>query len=402
MRIHRRGTCARAPARLLSAAAAGAALLTGCSSLSVPTAADPGARQPRSPSPSWPSPSSPSPPPSPSAPPDPLATPGPGGLSLRQEVGAVMMVAFRGPATPQVLADWRAHQYGGLLVIPDNQNGATPGQVRAVIAAVRGTMAHPLIAATDQEGGTVCMRASGAPCLAGARAAGVLGPGAVSLAMRQMACGLRAAGFDEDLAPVAGVWDGVHPFMADRSYGQDPAAVSADVTAAVGAIHACGLLAAVKHFPGEATAAGDPHLELPTVAESAATLRARDWAAFRAAVRAGADMVMVGHMLTPALDPANPTSMSPAVMRALRSEIGFGGVAISDDLQMGALSSRFTVPDAALRFLEDGGDMVLIAHDLPVADQAYQAILEAVLGGSYPRSQLDASVSRVLASARRG
>ncbi|TME24338.1 MAG: hypothetical protein E6I68_05395, partial [Chloroflexi bacterium] len=98
--------------------------------------------------------------------------PGPGGMTLRQEIGTVMMVGFNGPLTPAVLADWRQRQFGGLIVVPINQNAHDPEAIRQLIQSVRGVMAHPLLAATNQEGGSVCFLETRVPCLAGARQAG--------------------------------------------------------------------------------------------------------------------------------------------------------------------------------------------------------------------------------------
>ena len=324
------------------------------------------------------------------------AVPGPAGLTLQQEVGMVMMVGFKGPATPAVLNDWRQRQYGGLIVVPINQNAGTPGGIRQLIQDVRGAGTHTLLVATNQEGGTVCFTETQVPCMAGARQVGPQGAAAVEGEMRTMSAGLKALGFDINFAPVADVWDGVHPFMSERSYGQNPSIVSQDVASAIAGIHAAGMYAAAKHFPGHGTADADSHLSLPLVSETADTLRSRDWLPFKAAIQAGVDFVMVAHLNVPALDPAAPTSMSASVMGTLRKELGYRGVVISDDLQMGALSPQFPPPAAAVRFLSDGGDMVIVSHDISVADAAADAIHAAVLDGTYPRAQLDASVQKLL------
>jgi beta-N-acetylhexosaminidase len=321
---------------------------------------------------------------------------GPGGMTLSQEIGAVMMVGFKGPATPGVLADWRLHQFGGLIVVPINQNAPDPTAIRQLIESVRGVMAHPLLTATNQEGGTVCFLETRVPCLAGARQAGPRGPAAVQAEMTTMSQGLKALGFDINFAPVADVWDGTHPFMSERSYGQNPPVVAQDVTAAIAGIHAAGMYAAAKHFPGHGTADADSHLSLPLVSESVQTLRTRDWIPFQAAIAAHVDFVMVGHLNLPALDQTAPTSMSASVLQALRSGLGYQGLVISDDLQMGALSPRYPPPAAAVRFLENGGDMVIVSHDISVADITYDAIHAAVLSGEYRRAQLDASVQKLL------
>jgi beta-N-acetylhexosaminidase len=301
---------------------------------------------------------------------------GPGGMTLRQEIGAVMMVGFQGPLTPAILAAWRQRQFGGLIVVPINQNAPDPGAIRQLIQSVRGVMAHPVLVATNQEGGTVCFQETQVPCLAGARQVATKGPGAVQSQMASMSQGLKALGFDINFAPVADVWDGLHPSMSERSYGQNPQAVAQDVTAAIAGIHAAGLYAAAKHFPGQGTA--------------------RDLIPFRAAVASHVEFVLVGHLNAPAIDPSAPASLSPRVLQLLRSELGYQGVIISDDLQMGALTSDFPPPAAAVRFLASGGDMVIVSHDLAVADATYDAIHAAVLSGAYPRVQLDGSVLKLL------
>jgi len=324
------------------------------------------------------------------------ATPGPGGMTLRQEIGAVMMVGFQGPLTPAVLADWRQRQFGGLIVVPINQNAHDPASIRQLIQSVRGVMAHPLLAATNQEGGTVCFLETGVPCMAGARQVGPQGPSAIQSEMTTMSQGLKALGFDINLAPVADVWDGAHPFMSERSYGQNPQVVGQDVTAAIAGIHAAGMYAAAKHFPGHGTADADSHLGLPLVSESVQTIRNRDFVPFRAAIGAHVEFVMIGHLNVPSIDGSAPTSMSATVLRLLGSELGYQGVVISDDLQMGALSPQYPPPSAAVRFLSNGGDMAIVSHDIAVADATYDAIHAAVLDGNYHRAQLDASVQKLL------
>ena len=321
---------------------------------------------------------------------------GPGGMTLRQEIGAVMMVGFRGPLTPAVLGDWRQHQFGGLIVIPINQNAQDPAAIRQLIQSVRGVMAHPVLAATNLEGGTVCFEESRVPCMAGARQVGPQGPAAVQSEMTSMSQGLKALGFDINFAPVADVWDGVHPIMSERSYGQNPQTVAQDVTAAIAGMHAAGIYAAAKHFPGQGAADAASQLKLPLVSESAQTLRTRDWIPFQAAIAVHVEFVMVGHLNAPALDASAPTSMSASALQMLRTELGYPGVIISDDLQMGALTPQFPPPSAAVRFLVSGGDMVIVSHDIAVADATYDAIHAAVLSGSYPRVQLDASVQKLL------
>jgi beta-N-acetylhexosaminidase len=283
-------------------------------------------------------------------------------MTLRQEIGAVMMVGFKGPLTPAILADWRRHQFGGLIVASVNQNATDPAAIRRLIQSVRGVMAHPLLTATDQEGGTVCFKETRVSCMAGARQVGSQGPAAVQSEMTTMSQGLKALGFDINLAPVADVSDAAHPVMSERSYGQNPQAVAQDVSAAVAGIHAAGIYAVAKHLSAQAP-------------------QTRDWIPFEAAIASHVEFVMMA---------------SSSQLQAVRSELGYQGVIISDDLQAGVLTPELPPPSAAVRFLANGGDMVLISHDIAIADASYDAIYAAVLDGTYPRAHLDASVQKLL------
>jgi beta-N-acetylhexosaminidase len=285
---------------------------------------------------------------------------GPAGMTLRQEIGAVIMVGFKGPLTPAVLADWHQHQFGGLILLPINQNATDPTAIRQLIQSVRSVMAHPVLTATDQEGGTVCFQETRVSCMAGARQVGSQGPAAVQSEMTSMSQGLKALGFDINFAPVANVWDGVHPDLRELSYGQNPQTVAQDVSGAIAGIHAAGMYATAKQFPGD---------------------DGRDAIPFQAAIGARADFVMVA--------PAT-------VFQRLRVDLGYRGVIISDEMAGATDSPEVPPATAAVRFLVNGGDMVLVSHDIAVAHAIYDAIQAAVLRGTYPRAQLDGSVQKLL------
>jgi beta-N-acetylhexosaminidase len=309
-------------------------------------------------------------------------------LTLEEEVGAVIMVGFQGPLTDAVQADWRQRQFGGLLVVNLNHNAATPAELTAFVAGIRGANRHRLIAATDQEGGQVCIAMSSVPCLAMP-----VGQDATT----RMATAVKALGFDLDLGPVSDVCSGTGSIMWGRCYGIDPAAVATSIGAVVDGIHAAHMLSAAKHFPGHGATAVSSETQLPRIDESLATLQARDWVPFRAAAAHGTDFVLLGHLYYPALDATHSADLSPVTIDKLRSDVGFKGAIISDDMEMGAITATTPAPEAAVEFLVNGGDLVMIAHHLDVGDATYDAILSAVLSGRLPRPRLDEAVATLLA-----
>ena len=316
--------------------------------------------------------------------PSPTAQLGPGGLTLDDEIGAVMMVGFQGSLTGAVLADWQSRQFGGLLVVNLNHNASSPDAMRAFVSSIRSADRHRLIAATDQEGGFVCIAISSVPC-----AAMPVGRSDTT----RMATALKALGFDLDLGPVSDVCDGPSSIMWGRCYGTDPSAVAGSIGAVVDGIHDAGMLSAAKHFPGHGNTSVSSETSLPRIDESLAMMASRDLPPFSAAIGHGVDFVLLGHLFYPALDPHHSADLSSATFGVLRGTLGFTGAVISDDMEMGAITASTPTPEAAVEFLVAGGDMVMVAHHLAVADATYDAIKAAVLSGRLPRSRLDDAVA---------
>lgn len=316
--------------------------------------------------------------------PSPAQQLGPGGLTLDEEVGAVMMVGFEGPLTDAVLSDWERRQFGGLLVVNLNHNASTADSMRSLIASIRGENRHRLIAATDQEGGFVCLAISSVPC-----SPMPVGQGATTT----MASALKALGFDLDLGPVSDVCSGPASIMWGRCYGTESAAVASAIGPVVDGIHAAGMLSAAKHFPGHGNTSVSSETQLPRIDESTATLLTRDWPPFEAAISHQTDFVLIGHLYYPALDPNRSADLSPNTYNFLRADLKFHGAVLSDDMEMGAITASTPTPEAAVEFLSAGGDMVMVAHHLEVADATYDAIKAAVLSGRLPRARLDQAVA---------
>ena len=320
--------------------------------------------------------------------PSPSASPtqqlGPGGLTLDEEIGAVMMVGFEGSLTDAVLSDWRQRQFGGLLVVNLNHNASSPDAMRSFISSIRSTSRHRLVAATDQEGGFVCIAISSVPC-----ASMPVGQADTT----RMATALRSLGFDLDLGPVSDVCNGPQSIMWGRCYGTNPTAVASAVGPVVDGIHAAGMLSAAKHFPGHGDTSVSSETQLPRIDESLDTLAAREWQPFAAAISHRVDFVLLGHLFYPALDPQRSADLSPVTVQKLRAELGFRGAVLSDDMEMGAITASTPTPEAAVEFLLAGGDMVMVAHHLNIADATYDAIKGAVMSGRLPRSRLDEAVA---------
>lgn len=254
------------------------------------------------------------------------------------------MAAVFGCAGPVLLPEERAFfreadPFGFILFA---RNIEAPAQVARLTAALREAVGREAPVLIDQEGGRVQrMRAphwrEWAPPLDSVREAGPLAAQVMALRMRLIAAELRAVGIDANCAPVADIaGPETHPFLKNRCYGEEAATVAHVARAVADALLAGGVLPVVKHLPGHGRAMADTHLHLPTVTAPCDELAATDFAPFRAL--ADLPMAMTAHIIFAAHDPQRPATQSPEMIRVIREEIGFGGLLLTDDLNMQALS----------------------------------------------------------------
>lgn len=210
---------------------------------------------------------------------------------------------------------------------------------------------------------------------------------------------LLAFGFNMNYAPVLDIDSNpANPVIGSRAYGSDAKTVKLYGLAAMQGLQDSGVVSVVKHFPGHGDTATDSHLELPVVNKTLAELEKLELVPFRAAAEAGADAVMAAHVLLPRLDPDYPATLSPAIITGLlREKIGYDGVVITDDMTMGAIVKHYSLKEAAVRAVQAGCDLVLVAHGYSQVQEAAQGLKEALADGRLTWARIDESVARILA-----
>jgi beta-N-acetylhexosaminidase len=296
---------------------------------------------------------------------------------------------------------------GGVILVgfeagdPTAQNTANiddPKQVRAFAAGLQAAAAKlpagaPLLIGTDQEYGVVTRVKSGVTLLPSAMALGAANrPELTEAAWRTAGTELAAMGINVDFAPDADV-QGASSVIGSRSFGSDPKLVAEQVAAAVRGLQAAGVAATLKHFPGHGRPAEDSHGDLPQLKQSPQELLDVDLPPFQAGIKAGALLVMSGHLDVRSIDPGMPASFSAKMLDGvLRQKLGYDGVIVTDALNM-APAERWPAAEAAVRALQAGNDLLLMPPD-PVA--AYNGILTALKTGTLSRDRLRASVTRIL------
>lgn len=274
--------------------------------------------------------------------------------------------------------------------------------VLALTAAAR-RLGPEVLVLVDHEGGRVHRLPAPFTHFPPAAVVGHAGdPSLAARVARAMARELRAAGFDSGLAPVLDCLTAPDSrVIGDRAYGRDPELVTACGVAFIQGALAEGLLPVAKHFPGHGRTPLDSHAVLPEVEAPEEALEAIDLLPFRAALAAGCPAVLVAHVRYPALDPAWPASLSPAVIRGLlRHRLGFQGLVVSDDLEMGAVAAGGGPAAAAVRFLEAGGDLALVCRDAVARAEAVRAVAEAQATAPWRLDLAGARTRRVAIRAR--
>ena len=199
---------------------------------------------------------------------------------------------------------------------------------------------------------------------------------------------LRRLGVDVTLGPCLDVLtDRYSPNIGIRSYGKDPDIVTRYGIARIKGLQRASVSACPKHFPGKGHSPLDAHLKLPTIDSTWADMHATHLPPFMAAIAEGVDCVMTSHPVYPNLDPSRvPATFSTLLVEEyLRGELGFRGVIVSDDLEMGAVSETTTIGDATVRTAAAGHDLLLICHTAPAQRAAAAALVEAYRSGARPR-----------------
>jgi beta-N-acetylhexosaminidase len=348
-----------------------------------------------------------------------LVTPRPAPDPVRLRIADLLLIGFNGTQVPgneevrRLVCDVKV---GGLLLFErfvgsgQPRNMVSPTQVaeltRDLQALAARCVGRPLFIAVDAEGGRV-MRLSprlGYPPTLPARELGERDEPAFTQAeARRMGEMLREAGINWNLAPVVDV--AVNPtnpavVALGRAYSSDPERVAAHARAFVLGMHEAGVLTALKHFPGHGSSRGDSHQGFTDVSDTA-RLRV-ELAPFRSLIAAGlADSVMTAHVFNRGLDPWDPATLSRfTVQRVLRGWLHYGGVAVSDDLLMGAIAQHYGLEDAAVLALGAGVDVLLIAQntgkqDDRAAERVIAAVTRALVAGTLSESRIREAVTRV-------
>jgi beta-N-acetylhexosaminidase len=339
--------------------------------------------------------------------------------TLDEKIGQMVMVGFRGKEVDEnsrIIEQIRHGEVGGVILYDWDQinknherNIESPEQLKRLCHTLKSYAGEPLLIAVDQEGGLVnrLKPAYGFPDTLSAAELGSMSPFKTYEESRKIAYTLYQAGINLNLAPVADL--NIHPLnpsvnLKGRSFGSDSVEVSSYLFMFWFGHRDYNIATTLKHFPGIGSADKNTHLEFVDVTDTWSSDELWPFQAMisnlQAMIPSNDGLIMTGHIYNKNLDPDYPASLSEKVVqKLLREEMGFDGVVISDDLQMGAIRHYYSLRESIKLAILSGTDLLLFAnnevYDEGIAPKVVALIKEMVESGEIPKQRIEESYERI-------
>ncbi len=336
-------------------------------------------------------------------------------VDLDTMIGQMLMVGFRGYEvrdSDAIARDIRERHLGSVILFDydvalhrPRRNIASPAQVKQLTANLRGYADIPLLVAIDQEGGRVArlQEKYGFPA---SRSAAKLGEQNSPDITRQAGVltgkTLAEAGINWDLAPVVDVNTNPDcPVIGklERSFSEDPEKVALQAGAFIDGLHSSNILSCLKHFPGHGSSRADSHLGLTDVTTTWSREELIPYQ--RLIARGTCDAVMTAHIFNARLDPEFPATLSPAILQGvLRDRLGFTGVVLTDDMQMGAITKNYGFKQSIARAIRAGADILVFGNNLhydpDITAKVIENIKNMIAEGTLSRDRIRLSYDRIM------
>lgn len=324
------------------------------------------------------------------------------GMTLHEKVCQMMFVTpeeltgedgvtVAGDATRQALENYPV---GGIVYFAKNLE--SQDQVKEMIDNSQKYSSIGLFVATDEEGGVVnrLMDTVGTTYIGSMYYYKDDGDETAYENAYTIANDMSALGFNLDFAPVADVWSNPdNTVIGERAYSDDYAQAAELVGNAVKGFNDGGVMCTLKHFPGHGDTAEDSHYSSAYVHRTKEEIMADEMQPFRSGIEAGAEFVMVGHLIVPDIDEVPATLSYKIATGILREELKFEGVAITDSFEMESIADNYSVDDAVVMSVKAGMDMILQPKNMA---SAVNSIEQAVADGELSEDRIDESVRRIL------
>ena len=317
-------------------------------------------------------------------------------MSLTEKIGQMVMIGIHGTDVDEdSLYMLRQFHFGGIILFARNVESIEQTAQLVEHIQTQADEKVPLFIAIDEEGGRVSRLGHVIDAAPSQQSIGQSGSIEEDKRWVDYTCrNLQSIGVNVNFAPVADVQDD------ERSFGSDPQTVADFVDASAQTYEDNGMIYCLKHFPGIGRGVVDSHVEISSIDASLKELAQADLVPFKRIIDNHPNdrfMVMATHINYPALDPDNSASLSHEVLTGLlRNKLGFEGIIITDDLEMGAASNHNLFREVGVKAIQAGADIVLVCHEYAHEQNVYLGILEAVKRGELSEDRIDESVRRIL------
>jgi beta-N-acetylhexosaminidase len=301
---------------------------------------------------------------------------------LERAVAKMFAVGFDGKTVTPALAELLDRGVSAVALF--SRNVESPQQVARLCFDIQKHAGRPVLVAVDQEGGRVARLRKGFTAIPSMRAEGATRDENLAEKIgRLIAAELRAVKISMNFGPVMDVdSNSANPVIGDRSFGSEPELVGRMGVAMLRGLQAGGVAACAKHFPGHGDTSKDSHFDLPKLTHQMSRLEKVELAPFRVAIEAGVSAIMTAHIVFEALDREWPATLSEAVIGGLlRGKMKFGGVAVSDALEMKAIADHFAIEKVVARGANAGLDLLAICENPDLQNRAIDALMAAVSAG---------------------
>lgn len=325
-------------------------------------------------------------------------------MTLEEKVGQLLIVGFPQDMKEEALQDYiDRFKVSGFILFKRNYKDFNSQYNLVKNLKEKNSLKNPLplFIAVDEEGGTVTRLPKGGTLFPDAKLIGKAGDPELTYRTGEViGQELRASGINLNFAPVLDiVSSSENKLLIKRSYGSTAEAVSLHGASFIRGLQSAGVIAVPKHFPGHGSTNVDSHGKLPVIDIDKSTLEARELVPFKNAVDSGLDAIMVGHLAFPKLDPSGlPATMSGYFLTdVLRKEMGFKGVAISDDIEMyGYLNGKSTLEECIITSFNAGLDIFVMGHTKKFQDSVLEVLTNACRDGRISEERLNESVLRII------
>lgn len=310
--------------------------------------------------------------------------------------GQLLISGIKGTSLlPEEVEFIKNEKLGGIILF--SHNFEDPAQLAELVNSIQKHRdEYPLFISVDQEGGRVMrFKKHFTQFPAMLDIANLDSPKLVFEVHQIMAKELAACGINLSFSPVCDILTNPeNKVIGDRAYGTDAEAVEKYISAAIRGLQTSGLLSCAKHFPGHGSTFKDSHFDLPLVKTSLNELKIRELIPFIKASKSRVEFMMMAHLLVDAIDEKLPTSLSPKAYEFLRQETKFTKIVVTDDMEMKAISDKYTIEESVIMALNAGTDM-LIYRNMDDAKKALLSIREAVKKKILKREEVLEKLNRV-------